>query len=103
MSFVRYKQHEIPPMTPERAAELKAFAETPNSAETLAEMPEWDEIDFAVAVPTAVARAARRAGPEAVKALIAEMNEKRARLEAERDAKAALVGIDTEKPVVVHS
>jgi len=103
MSFVRYKQHEIPPMTPERAAELKAFAERPDSEIDYSEMPEWDEIDFAVAVPTAVARAARRAGPEAVKALIAEIAAHRARLEAEWDAKAAHARIDTEKPVVVHS
>jgi len=103
MSLVRYKEHEIPPMTPERAAELKALAERPDSEIDYSEIPEWDEIDFAVAVPTAVARAARRAGPEAVKALYAEQEAKRARLIAERDAKAALVGINTEKPVAVHS
>jgi len=90
------------PLTEEQLAEMKAWSEKPNSEATLSEMPEWDEIDFAVAVPTAAARAARRAGPEAVKALYAEQEAKRARLIAERDGKVT-VEINTEKPVAVHS
>jgi len=103
MTIVSYFEHEIPPATKEEIAEMRALAERPDSEIDFSEMPEWDEIDFAVAVSGERASAARRAGPEAVKALIAEIAAHRARLEAERDAKAALVGIDTEKPVAVHS
>jgi len=67
------------------------------------DIPKLDDIFFQVALPYARLRAAYKAGPEAVQALIAEQTAHRARLEAERDAKTALARINTEKPVVVHT
>jgi len=96
MAIVRYSKDEIPPMTAERAAELKAFAETPNSAETLAEMPEWDEFDFKYAIPASIFKTLT------IKERTELGQKLRAQAEAERAQKAARATIDTEKPVAVH-
>jgi len=102
MNMVRYKKNEIPPATEEEIANMRAFAEDPDRVIDLSDIPEADDIFFKVAVPHARVVAARKAGPEAVKALTAEIKAHRARLEAERDAKTARATIDAEKPVAVH-
>jgi len=103
MNLVRYRADEMPPTTPEREAELRALAERPDSEIDFSDIPEADDIFFKVAITNEQYWAAQKKGPEALKALFAEQKAHRARLEAERDAKAALAGIDTEKPLAVHS
>ena len=43
MSMVRYKQSELPPLTEERKAELKALAERPDSEIDYSDIPPLDE------------------------------------------------------------
>ena len=51
MSMVRYKQGELPPLTEERQAELKALAERPDSEIDYSDIPPLDEAFWAGAVP----------------------------------------------------
>ena len=51
MSTVRYKQGELPQMTAEREAELKALAERPDSEIDYSDIPPLDETFWARAVP----------------------------------------------------
>lgn len=51
MSEVRYKQGELPEMSEERKAELKALAEMPDSDIDYSEIPPLDEAFWARAVP----------------------------------------------------
>ena len=43
MSMVRYKQNELPPLTEERKAELKALSERPDSEIDYSDIPPLDE------------------------------------------------------------
>ncbi len=43
MSMVRYKQSELPPLTEERKAELKALAEMPDNEIDYSDIPPLDE------------------------------------------------------------
>ena len=43
MSMVRYKQSELPPLTEERKAELRALAELPDSEIDYSDIPPLDE------------------------------------------------------------
>lgn len=43
MSMVRYKQGELPPLTEERKAELKALAEMPDSEIDYSDIPPLDD------------------------------------------------------------
>lgn len=43
MSMVRYKQSELPPLTEERKAGLRALAEIPNSEIDYSDIPPLDE------------------------------------------------------------
>lgn len=43
MSMVRYKQSELPPLTEERKAELKALAEMPDSEIDYSDIPPLDD------------------------------------------------------------
>jgi len=109
MAIVNYREDEIPPATEEELAEMAKWAETDPTEEELAEMPAWDELDFKYSISGPIlsvlthkekSELGRRllAMKEAERAELAH----RARLEAERDGKA-IVGINTEKPVAVHS
>lgn len=51
MSTVRHKQGELPPLTNERKAELKALAEKPDSEIDYSDIPALDEAFWARAVP----------------------------------------------------
>ena len=51
MSMVRYKLSELPPLTEERKAELKALAERPDSEIDYSDAPPLDEAFWARAVP----------------------------------------------------
>lgn len=51
MNIVRYREDEIPPITPEREAKLRALAEMPDSEIDLSDMPEWTKEDFQRARP----------------------------------------------------
>ena len=51
MSMVRYKQDELPPLTEEHKAELKALAERPDSGIDYSDIPPLDEAFLARAVP----------------------------------------------------
>ena len=50
MSTVRYKRSELPPLTEERKAELKALAEKPDSEIDYSDIPPLDEAFWARAV-----------------------------------------------------
>jgi uncharacterized protein (DUF4415 family) len=50
MNMVRYERHEIPPLTEEREAELKALADRPDSEIDYSDIPELDEEFFKNAV-----------------------------------------------------
>lgn len=49
--MVRYKRNELPPLTEERKAELKALAEKSDSAIDYSDIPPLDEMFWARAVP----------------------------------------------------
>lgn len=49
--MVRYKQSDLPPLTEERKAELKALAEKPDSEIDFSDIPLLDEAFWARAVP----------------------------------------------------
>lgn len=51
MSTVRYKQGELPSLTEERKAELKALAEKPDSEIDYSDIPQLDEAFWVRAVP----------------------------------------------------
>ena len=51
MSVVRYKQGELPPLTDERKAELKALAEKPDSEIDYSDIPALDEAFWTQVVP----------------------------------------------------
>jgi uncharacterized protein (DUF4415 family) len=51
MSRVRHKLGSLPPFTEERKAELKALAETPDSAIDFSDIPPLDEAFWTRAVP----------------------------------------------------
>lgn len=51
MNMVRYKQSELPSLTEERKAELKAMAEKPDSEIDYSDIPPLDEAFWARAVP----------------------------------------------------
>ena len=51
MSRVRYKQGELPPLSEERKAELKALAERPDSEIDYSDSPPLDDAFWARAVP----------------------------------------------------
>ena len=51
MSMVRYKLSELPPLTEERKAELKALAERPDSEIDYSDAPPLDEAFWARAAP----------------------------------------------------
>lgn len=51
MSTVRYKQDELPQMTEERKAELKALAERPDSEIDYSDIPLLDENFLERAIP----------------------------------------------------
>lgn len=51
MSVVRYKQGELPPLTEERKAELRALAERPDSEIDYSDIPQLDEKFWVRAVP----------------------------------------------------
>ena len=54
MNIVRYKEDEIPPLTPEYEAKVKALAERlaiDDSEIDCSDIPEMDEFDFKYAVP----------------------------------------------------
>lgn len=51
MSMVRYKQGELPRLTEERQAELKALAEQPDDKIDYSDIPPLDETFWANAVP----------------------------------------------------
>ena len=51
MSIVRYKKSELPPLTEERKAELKALAKMPDSAIDYSDIPRLDEGFWERAVP----------------------------------------------------
>jgi len=51
MNMVRYKQSELPPLTKQRRAELKALAEMPDSEIDFSDIPPLDEAFWARAVP----------------------------------------------------
>ncbi len=51
MSMVRYKQGELPPVTEERKAELKALAERPDSEIDYSDIPPLSEAFWARAKP----------------------------------------------------
>lgn len=51
MSMVRYKQGELPPMTEERQAELKALADRPDDDIDYSDIPPLDDNFWARAVP----------------------------------------------------
>lgn len=51
MSMVRYKQGELPPLTEERKAELKALAERPDSEIDYSDIPPLSEAFWARAKP----------------------------------------------------
>lgn len=51
MSIVRYKQHELPPLTKARSAQLKALAEKPDSEIDYSDIPPLDEVFWERATP----------------------------------------------------
>ena len=51
MSMVRYKQGELPPLTEERKAELKALADMPDSGIAYSDIPPLTEEFWKNAVP----------------------------------------------------
>lgn len=51
MRTVRFKQNELPPLTEERMAELKAMAEAPDSEIDYSDIPPLDDAFWARAVP----------------------------------------------------
>jgi uncharacterized protein (DUF4415 family) len=51
MSMVSYKRSELPPLTKERIAELKALAARPDSEIDYSDIPPLDEAFWARAVP----------------------------------------------------
>jgi uncharacterized protein (DUF4415 family) len=51
MNMVRYKQNDLPPLTEERKAELKALAEKPDSEIDFSDIPPLDEAFWVRAVP----------------------------------------------------
>lgn len=51
MSKLRYKQGELPPLTEERKAELKALAKKPDSEIDYSDIPPLDEAFWARAAP----------------------------------------------------
>jgi len=51
MSIVRYRRDELPPLTEERIAELKALAERPDSEIDYSDIPPLDDTFWARAVP----------------------------------------------------
>jgi len=51
MSMVRYKRNELPPLTGERKAELRALAEKPDSEIDYSDIPPLDEAFWTRAVP----------------------------------------------------
>ncbi len=51
MSRVKYKQGELPPLTEEREAELKALADRPDNEIDYSDIPPLDETFWANAVP----------------------------------------------------
>ena len=51
MSMVRYKRSELPPLTGERKAELKALAGKPDSEIDYSDIPPLDEAFWSRAVP----------------------------------------------------
>lgn len=51
MNLVRYKENEIPPLTPEYEEEIKALAEMPDNEIDFSDMPELDEVDFKYSRP----------------------------------------------------
>ena len=51
MSMVRYKQGELPPLTEERKAELKALADMPDSGIDYSDIPPLTEEFWKNAVP----------------------------------------------------
>lgn len=51
MRTVRFKQDELPPLTEERMAELKAMAEAPDSEIDYSDIPPLDDAFWARAVP----------------------------------------------------
>jgi uncharacterized protein (DUF4415 family) len=50
MAIVRYRADEIPPITKEREAELRALAERPDSEIDLSDIPEMTDEDWARSV-----------------------------------------------------
>ena len=51
MGMLRYKQGELPPLTEERIAELKALAERPDSEIDYSDIPPLDDAFWARAAP----------------------------------------------------
>ncbi|MDR1841693.1 MAG: BrnA antitoxin family protein [Holophagales bacterium] len=51
MAMVRYRENELPPLTPERETELKALMERPDSEIDFSDMPELDDDFFKNAIP----------------------------------------------------
>ena len=57
MSMVRYREDEIPPITPEHEAELQAMAEKIVNGEIevdCSDIPESDALDFKYAIPAPI-------------------------------------------------
>jgi len=50
MAIVRFRADEIPPLSEERKAELRALAERPESEIDYTDNPEWTEDDWARSV-----------------------------------------------------
>lgn len=50
MSMVRYKKNDIPPMTAERLAELRALSEMPDDTIDYSDIPELTDLFWAKAV-----------------------------------------------------
>lgn len=51
MSMVRHKRSQLPPLTPERQAELKALSDMPDSDIDYSDIPPLDEAFWARATP----------------------------------------------------
>jgi hypothetical protein len=65
MAIVRFREDEIPPLTEERKAELRALAERPDSEIDLSEMPEWTDEQWARSVRMSDYPSAQEARQEA--------------------------------------
>ena len=89
MAIVSYKREDIPPMTPEREAELKAFAETDSDID-YSEIPKLDALDFKYTIPSKIFLALNnKERSELGRKLNAAKEAERAALKAQQEARQA--------------